>query len=111
VVNNADRKGGHLLPLPDGHVYGVDHGVCFAVEDKLRTVLWQWRGKTLPREAVNVLVRLEREIERGGLGRRLRELLTQAVVEATWERVKRLVATGVHPHPSEDWPAIPWPPI
>ncbi|MEV5744017.1 SCO1664 family protein [Microbispora rosea] len=111
VVNNADRKGGHLLPLPDGHVYGVDHGVCFAVEDKLRTVLWQWRGKTLPREAVNVLARLEREIERGRLGRRLRELLTQAEVEATWERVKRLLATGVHPHPSEDWPAIPWPPI
>ncbi|MBO4271535.1 SCO1664 family protein [Microbispora triticiradicis] len=111
VVNNADRKGGHLLPLPDGHVYGVDHGVCFSVDDKLRTVLWQWRGRTLPREAVNVLERLEREIERGRLGRRLRELLTQAEVEATWERVKRLLATGVHPHPSDDWPAIPWPPI
>ncbi|MFG1878946.1 SCO1664 family protein [Sphaerisporangium sp. NPDC049003] len=111
VVNNADRKGGHLLPLPDGHIYGVDHGVCFSAEDKLRTVLWQWRGKPLPREAVNVLARLEREIERGRLGRRLRELLTLPEVEATWERVRRLLGTGIHPYPSDDWPAIPWPPI
>ncbi|MGI5487469.1 SCO1664 family protein [Microtetraspora malaysiensis] len=111
VVNNADRKGGHLLPLADGHIYGVDHGVCFSVEDKLRTVLWQWRGKPLSREAVSVLAHLEREIDRGRLGRRLRELLTQAEVEATWQRVRRLLDTGVHPYPSDDWPAVPWPPI
>jgi uncharacterized repeat protein (TIGR03843 family) len=111
IVNNADRKGGHLLPLPDGHVYGVDHGVCFSTEDKLRTVLWQWQGKPLPRDAVKVLVRIEQEMERGRLGRRLRELLTRAEVEATWDRVRRLLDTGIHPFPSEDWPAIPWPPI
>ncbi|MEV7009047.1 SCO1664 family protein [Streptosporangium sp. NPDC051022] len=111
VVNNADRKGGHLLPLTDGHVYGVDHGVSFATEDKLRTVLWQWRGKPLSREAMNVLARLERDLEQGGLGRRLRELLTLAEVEATWSRVRRLLDTGLHPLPSPDWPAIPWPPI
>ncbi|WSG19389.1 SCO1664 family protein [Nonomuraea sp. NBC_01738] len=111
VVNNADRKGGHLLPLADGHVYGVDHGVCFAADDKLRTVLWQWRGKPLAREAVEVLAKLEREIESGSLGRRLRQLLTLAEVEATWTRVRRLLDSGVHPYPSQDWPAIPWPPI
>jgi hypothetical protein len=111
IVNNADRKGGHLLPLPDGHVYGVDHGVCFSAEDKLRTVLWQWRGKPLPREAVNMLVRLEKDMERGRLGRRLRELLTPREVQATYDRVRRLLDTGIHPFPSEDWPAIPWPPI
>ncbi|MET9067471.1 SCO1664 family protein [Streptosporangium sandarakinum] len=111
VINNADRKGGHLLPLPDGHVYGVDHGVCFSSDDKLRTVLWQWRGKPLSREAMNVLARLERDLEQGRLGRRLRELLTLAEVEATWVRVRRLLDTGLHPLPSQDWPAIPWPPI
>ncbi|MFD0886680.1 SCO1664 family protein [Streptosporangium algeriense] len=111
VVNNADRKGGHLLPLPGGHVHGVDHGVCFATENKLRTVLWQWRGKPLSREAVNVLARLERDLEQGGLGRRLRELLTSSEVEATGERIRRLLDTGLHPLPSQDWPAIPWPPI
>ncbi|MFJ2032604.1 SCO1664 family protein [Streptosporangium sp. NPDC087985] len=111
VVNNADRKGGHLLPMVDGHIHGVDHGVSFAAEDKLRTVLWQWRGKPLSREATNVLARLERELEQGRLGRRLRELLTLAEVEATWLRVRRLLDTGLHPLPSQDWPAIPWPPI
>ncbi|GAA4576209.1 SCO1664 family protein [Planotetraspora kaengkrachanensis] len=111
VVNNADRKGGHLLPLEDGHVYGVDHGVCFSADDKLRTVLWQWRGKQLSRDAVTMLTALERDLERGRLGRRLRELLTPAEVEATWLRVERLLKTGIHPYPSEDWPAIPWPPI
>ncbi len=64
VINNADRKGGHLLPLPDGHVYGVDHGVCFSVDTKLRTVLWQWKGRPLSREAVAVLVHLDQELER-----------------------------------------------
>ncbi|MBT2227415.1 SCO1664 family protein [Nonomuraea sp. NEAU-A123] len=111
VINNADRKGGHLLPLPTGHVYGVDHGVCFSAEDKLRTVLWQWRGKPLAREAVATLTKLERDIESGQLGRRLRDLLTLAEVEATWTRIRRLLETGLHPYPSRDWPAIPWPPM
>ena len=47
VVNNADRKGGHIIPMPDGHVYGVDHGICFSVDPKLRTLLWRWAGKPL----------------------------------------------------------------
>ena len=49
VLNNADRKGGHVLPGPDGVVHGVDHGVCFHVEHKLRTVLWGWAGEPLHR--------------------------------------------------------------
>ena len=53
VINNADRKIGHLLPVPDGHLYGCDHGICFAEEYKLRTVLWQWRGDPLPERAVD----------------------------------------------------------
>ena len=68
VVNNADRKIGHLLPMPDGHLYGCDHGVCFAEDYKLRTVLWQWRGKTLPRRSVEALRRLKGELTEGSLG-------------------------------------------
>lgn len=110
VVNNADRKGGHLLPTPDGHVYGVDHGVCFSVEDKLRTLLWRWRGRPLPTAAVAVLEQLRSGL-RAGLGATLRELLTPPEVAATRTRVNRLLRTGRHPQPSEDWPAIPWPPF
>jgi uncharacterized repeat protein (TIGR03843 family) len=110
VVNNADRKGGHLLPTPEGHVYGVDHGVCFSSEDKLRTLLWQWRGLPLPDEAVEVLSRLRADLE-GPLGDGLHEHLTRREVRATARRVDRLLASGVHPEPSPDWPAIPWPPF
>jgi uncharacterized repeat protein (TIGR03843 family) len=110
VVNNADRKGGHLLPRDDGRVQGIDHGVCFSAEDKLRTLLWQWRGHALTDEAVDVLGRVRAELE-GDLGDALHEHLTVAEVRATALRVDRLLTTGVHPHPSEDWPAIPWPPF
>ncbi|MGH3095983.1 MAG: SCO1664 family protein [Streptosporangiales bacterium] len=112
VVNNADRKGGHLLPVPGGHVYGVDHGVCFSVEEKLRTVLWQWAGEPLADEAIGVLDRLRSELTAdGGLGGRLRRLLDAEEVAVTAERVERLLAGRAHPLPSDDWPAVPWPPF
>ncbi len=110
VVNNSDRKGGHLLPREDGRVQGVDHGICFSAEDKLRTLLWQWRGKRLPEEAVDVLSRVRAELE-GELGEALHEHLTRREVATTKDRVDRLLTSGRHPHPSEDWPAIPWPPF
>jgi hypothetical protein len=110
VINNADRKGGHLLPREDGRVQGVDHGICFSAEDKLRTLLWQWRGRRLPAEAVEVLSELRALID-GPLGAALHELLTVTEVQATTARIDRLLASGRHPHPSPDWPAIPWPPF
>jgi uncharacterized repeat protein (TIGR03843 family) len=110
VINNADRKGGHLLPTAAGHVFGVDHGVSFHVEDKLRTVLWQWAGARLPKDACAVLRRLRCELDER-LGERLGELLTRREVARTRSRVDRLLATGRHPEPSGDWPPVPWPPI
>ena len=55
VINNADRKGGHLLPAADGRLYGIDHGVTFHAENKLRTLLWGWAGEPLTEDAVEVL--------------------------------------------------------
>ncbi len=110
VVNNADRKGGHLLPTTDGRVYGIDHGVCFSTEDKLRTLLWQWRGEPLTDEALEVLSRLRADLD-GGLAAVLAEHLTGREVRRTVKRVDALLRSGLHPMPSEDWPAIPWPPF
>jgi uncharacterized repeat protein (TIGR03843 family) len=110
VINNADRKGGHLLPTRDGHVYGVDHGVTFNVEDKLRTVLWQWAGAKVPPAAREVLARLRQDLD-GDLGERLGELLTRREVRRTKSRVDALLSTGRHPEPNGDWPPVPWPPI
>jgi len=110
LINNADRKGGHLLPTPDGHLYGVDHGVSFHVEDKLRTVLWQWAGTRLPAELCTVLTEVRTALD-GPLGERLGELLTRREVSRTRGRADRLLSTGRHPEPYGDWPPVPWPPV
>ncbi|MCZ2839072.1 SCO1664 family protein [Modestobacter sp. VKM Ac-2985] len=110
VVNNADRKGGHIIPMPGGHVYGVDHGICFSAEPKLRTLLWRWAGKPLTAEAVTVLHELDDQL-RGELGDQLHEHLTRREVRRTQQRVAELLRTGVHPQPSGEWPALPWPPF
>ena len=110
VVNNADRKIGHLLPVSDGRLYGCDHGVCFGEEYKLRTVLWQWRGKSLPRRAVEALRRLHGLLDSGELSEELSQWLSPGEIEATTIRVDKLLKHRAHPYPPEDWPAIPWPP-
>ena len=111
VVNNADRKIGHLLPVADGHLYGCDHGVCFAEDYKLRTVLWQWRGKTLPRRSLEALRRLSTQLNEGALEAELSSLLSAAEIAATRVRVQTLLRHRVHPYPPADWPAVPWPPV
>jgi hypothetical protein len=110
VINNADRKGGHIIPTSDGHVYGVDHGICFSVDPKLRTLLWRWAGQPLPAEALEVLEKLTGDLL-GDLGEQLHEHLTRREVRRTQQRVAELLRTGRHPQPSGDWPALPWPPF
>ncbi|MGW1378507.1 SCO1664 family protein [Streptomyces sp. NPDC002446] len=112
VINNGDRKGGHLLPGTDGRFFAIDHGVTFNAEDKLRTLLWGWAGEPLPDEAVEVLRGLRKALEDGApLAARLAELITEAEIEALRERVAGLLSSGRHPEPSGGWPAIPWPPV
>ncbi|MDG9718062.1 SCO1664 family protein [Streptomyces sp. DH24] len=112
VINNADRKGGHLLPTGDGRLYAIDHGVTFNVENKLRTLLWGWAGEPLTEEAADVLERLRGDLAEGGtLAARLAPLITAAELDATRTRVDALLASRTHPGPSGEWPAIPWPPV
>lgn len=112
VVNNSDRKVSHLLPVVSGtgvHVYGVDHGVSFATENKLRTVLWQWAGDPIPDEGVDVLHRLAAQLQ-AELGEQLSQLLTTSEVRAARRRVQRLLSRCTFPMPPTDWPAVPYPP-
>ncbi|PAM97476.1 phosphatidylinositol kinase [Streptomyces sp. Alain-F2R5] len=112
VINNADRKGGHLLPAAGERLYGIDHGVTFHAEDKLRTLLWGWAGEPLTGEALAVLDGLKEALEDGGaLAARLGALITSAELDATRARVDALLASGKHPEPGGEWPAIPWPPV
>jgi uncharacterized repeat protein (TIGR03843 family) len=112
VVNNADRKGGHVLAMADGHRYGVDHGVTFHMQDKLRTVLWGWAGSPVPHDEQCELRRLlDDDAVRTPLRAALAELLSPAEISALDERVRKLLRAGVMPGPGAGWPAIPWPPF
>jgi uncharacterized repeat protein (TIGR03843 family) len=110
VVNNADRKGGHVLEMVDGHRYGVDHGVTFHTDHKLRTVLWGWLGQPLTDEET-AGVRRVREALGGELGRALAGHLTDLEIDVVARRCDRLLAAGAMPSPRGQWPAVPWPPF
>jgi hypothetical protein len=110
AVNNTDRKGGHLLPVTGGHIFGVDHGVTFSTVPKLRTVLWGWRGDPFTPEERAGLERLAIAM-RGDLARELAPLLSRLEIAATRRRVDQLLESGRFPFPRGDWPAVPWPPF
>jgi hypothetical protein len=108
IVNNTDRKIGHLLPLNSETVYGCDHGVTFHVEDKLRTVLWQWAADPFNQQELEILRKAEKFLA-GELGALLEPLLTQEEISATQQRVSRLISEATFPLPNPNWPAVPWP--
>jgi hypothetical protein len=110
AVNNTDRKGGHLLPVEGGHIFGVDHGVTFSTVPKLRTVLWGWRGDPFTPDERAGLERLAVAL-RGDLARELAPLLSRLEIAATRRRVDQLLEVGRFPFPRGDWPAVPWPPF
>lgn len=110
VANNADRKAGHVLAMPGGHRYGVDHGLTFHAEHKLRTVLWGWAGQALAEEEVAGVARVRKALD-GELRTPLGELLTAAELDALTDRCDTLLAAGRLPGPREGYPAIPWPPF
>jgi uncharacterized repeat protein (TIGR03843 family) len=107
VINNTDRKIGHLLPSESGHLFACDHGVTFHEEDKLRTVLWQWAGEKFTDVEVDLLERARTAITDSDFS----QLLSVKEIDATVIRIKRLLNDGLFPLPSEDWPAVPWPPF
>jgi len=113
VVNNADRKGGHLLVgiAEPEHVYGIDHGLTFNVDDKLRTLLWGFSSEPLGEEVRGVLEKLDRDVESGGLGGRLAGLLDAEEVAATRGRIRELLETDRIPGPEGRRRPVPWPPF
>ena len=113
VVNNADRKGGHVLLAPDGHIWGCDHGLTFHEETKLRTVIWDFGGVELPPAWIEDLCRLAADLAdpASGLATRLRDLLDQPEIDILARRARALAAAGQLPDLAEDERPYPWPPI
>jgi uncharacterized repeat protein (TIGR03843 family) len=110
IINNTDRKIGHLIPTADGHLYGCDHGVTFHAEDKLRTVLWQWAGEEFTAEEF-ALLHKARELFAVRKREIIESLIEYEEIEATIARIDRALIAGTFSKPSPDWPAVPWPPF
>jgi uncharacterized repeat protein (TIGR03843 family) len=110
IANNADRKGTHVIPTLGEHVYGVDHGICFHPDDKLRTILWGWSADPLPEESVEVLKKLRARVDEG-LGEQLSVHISPVEVACFIGRLEDLLSTGRFPAAPDDRHAIPWPPI
>ncbi|TFC59388.1 MULTISPECIES: SCO1664 family protein [unclassified Cryobacterium] len=108
IVNNADRKGDHILAMPDGHRHGVDHGLTFHADHKLRTVLWGWLGEELSIDELAGIDRVSADLT-VGLGRELAGLLTPAEIVALAARCDRLRTEARFPAPEGRMPAVPWP--
>ena len=110
VINNTDRKIGHLLPAETGRLFVCDHGVTFHEEDKVRTVLWQWSGQPLNADEMAILSSLKDAI-RNGLIAELPQLLSAIEIDALSMRIDRLISESTFPEPNPEWPAVPWPPF
>jgi len=107
VVNNADRKGGHVITDVDGRTWGIDHGVTFSVDEKLRTVLWGWSGDTIPTRLLDDLERLASTL--GTSYDPVDRWLADDERDMLRLRVRRLLAAERYPLPPSRWPAVPWP--
>ena len=108
IINNTDRKIGHLLPVDSEIVFGCDHGVTFHVDNKLRTVLWQWADEPFTEMEIQLLQKALRHIQTD-LGLALQPFLTADEILATEKRIQALLESKKFPLPNPDWPAVPWP--
>jgi hypothetical protein len=108
LANNADRKAGHVLLADDGHIWLIDHGVCFHEEDKLRTVLWDFAGAPIPPHLLQDVTRLQQGLKNGKLQEVFSDLLTTGEIEALHRRASKLIREGRFPEPGPGRP-IPWP--
>lgn len=109
IINNTDRKIGHLLPSMAGTLFGCDHGVCFHEEDKLRTVLWQWMEQPLNESELAKLGDVQNRFDE--FASQVESLLSESELLATLARLNRIMNSGTFPAPSNEWPPVPWPPI
>lgn len=108
VINNADRKAGHVLADQAGHLWCIDHGLTLHTQPKLRTVMWGFAGRTLPDEMASRVRKVRDALDRG-LHARTTELLSAPEADALANRVEAILAEPVHPYPPTDRPPLPWP--
>ena len=112
LLNNADRKGGHILRDEQDHLWLIDHGLCFHAEDKLRTVVWDFSGEEIPEELMMAVSELTTNLREGGkLYTELLHYLRSGEINSLLARARRLCDTGRFPSPPASRRSYPWPPV
>jgi len=112
LINNADRKGGHIIKTAEGHIWLIDHGLCFHVDDKLRTVVWDFAGEPIPKDLLTQLEGLRPQLEPDcSLAAILSEYLARGEIRALARRASSLVNSGFFPNPHPERRPYPWPPL
>ena len=104
VANNTDRKSGHCLVTDDGHIWGIDNGLCFSVDWKLRTVIWEFGGEPLPVAVADDIAALLEKLPGG-----LEAHLDGDEIAALAARAEELLDDGVYPLPDQYGRCYPWP--
>jgi uncharacterized repeat protein (TIGR03843 family) len=112
IINNADRKGGHILRDAHDQLWLIDHGLCFHAEDKLRTVVWDFSGEEIPREILAIVGQLAGQLMEGEkLYNKLLKYLKPAEITAMLARARRVCEMGLFPQPPSSRRSYPWPPV
>jgi hypothetical protein len=113
IINNADRKGGHIFFDGTDHLWLIDHGVCFHIEDKLRTVIWDFAGESIPDDLIASLKMLLNELEDKEipLTRLLQKLLDKNEIIALIRRIRQLLSSCQFPAATGNRRPYPWPPV
>jgi len=112
VANNTDRKAGHILVDPQGQLWLIDHGVCFHVEPKLRTVIWDYAGQPLTDQEIAQLENLNAKLgPDGDLYQQLCDYLSRREIQAISGRIEETLQAGIFPFPRQDRYSMPWPPV
>lgn len=116
LVNNADRKASHIILDQNKRIWLIDHGICFHVENKLRTVVWDFAGEPIPNELLDDLIKFRQQLQSvnglpSELGAALADTLTQSEIDALGRRADHLIACGVFESPELNRRPYPWPPL
>lgn len=112
LINNADRKGSHIIIDQEQHIWLIDHGVCFHIEDKLRTVIWDFASEPIPQPLLDDVNRLLPELHKAQLFyQELSVYLSGEEIRAIEKRAKKIVTSGFFPRPPDERRAYPWPPV
>lgn len=113
LLNNADRKGSHILRAADGHLWAIDQGLCFHTQPKLRTVIWDFAGQAVPDALLADVAALLDHLQppESPLRESLAACLRPAEINALCRRAQHILQTRSYPQPRPNERPFPWPPV